>query len=51
MIRNGTADDFVERFSYHQRIAVDESNERVGTTLYVPNQFGIEYEFVMIESG
>jgi len=49
MISNSTANDFIECFPHHQCIAVDERNERIGTSLNVPNQFGVEYEFFLIE--
>ena len=51
MIRNGTPDNLVQRFPNHERVAVEKCNERVGTTLHIPNQFGIEHNFVLIEFG
>ena len=49
MIRHGTADDFIQCFTHHQRVAVDEGDERIGTLLDVPNQLGVENELILIE--
>jgi len=49
MIGNGTPDDLVECFPHHQRIAVDERNERIGTLLNMPDQLGVKDKLVSIE--
>jgi len=51
MIGNSTADNIVQRFPNHQRVAVDEGDECIGTPLNVTNQFGIEYKLILIEPG
>ena len=49
MICYDTPDDLVERLPHHQRIAIDECNERIGTLLNIPDQLGVEDKLVSIE--
>lgn len=51
VIADSSPDDFVEVFANHDRIAIDQRNERVGTALYITDQFSVQNEFFSIESG
>jgi len=51
LIVDGAGDDLVHGFMHHQPVTIGQRDVRIGQTLHVPNQFGIEDEWLAVESG